>query len=77
MACPADPVVEWLLKNNPAIRWRVCRHLLDCAGANGSCQTYTKGRYHFLMKQPGEPSRRNTLRSIRVLRWWGSGDHCQ
>jgi hypothetical protein len=28
------------------------------------------GRYHFAMEIPGEPSRWNTLRALRVLRWW-------
>lgn len=28
------------------------------------------GRDHFLMEQPGEPSRWNTLRALRVLQWW-------
>jgi hypothetical protein len=38
-------------------------------------QNVHKGRYHFMMEQPGEPSRWNTLRALRVLRWWGSGDN--
>ena len=28
------------------------------------------GKYHFVMEEPGEPSRWNTLRALRVLRWW-------
>ncbi len=28
------------------------------------------GRTYFEMEQPGEPSRWNTLRALRVLRWW-------
>ncbi len=34
-------------------------------------QNVHRGRYHFAMEQPGEPSRWNTLRALRVLRWWG------
>jgi hypothetical protein len=40
-------------------------------------QNVHKGRYHFMMEQPGEPSRWNTLRALRVLRWWGSGNNCE
>jgi hypothetical protein len=29
-----------------------------------------RGKYHFVMEQPGEPSRWNTLRALRVLKWW-------
>jgi hypothetical protein len=28
------------------------------------------GRTYFEMEKPGEPSRWNTLRALRVLRWW-------
>ncbi|MGH3727547.1 MAG: hypothetical protein ACRDTU_02210 [Micromonosporaceae bacterium] len=28
------------------------------------------GAAWFEMEQPGEPSRWNTLRALRVLRWW-------
>jgi len=28
------------------------------------------GRVHFALESPGEPSRWNTLRALRVLRWW-------
>jgi hypothetical protein len=28
------------------------------------------GRTHFEMEEPGRPSRWNTLRALRVLRWW-------
>ena len=30
-----------------------------------------QGRLHFRMEQGGQPSRWNTLRAMRVLRWWG------
>ncbi len=33
-------------------------------------QNYHRGRYHFQMEIPGKPSRWNTLRALRVLRWW-------
>jgi hypothetical protein len=29
------------------------------------------GRTHFEMEKPGGPSRWNTLRALRVLKWWG------
>jgi hypothetical protein len=28
------------------------------------------GRVHFTIEEVGEPSRWNTLRALRVLRWW-------
>jgi len=31
------------------------------------------GKYHFAMERPGRPSRWNTLRALRVLRWWDQG----
>jgi hypothetical protein len=33
-------------------------------------QNFYRGRYHFVMEQQGAPSRWNTLRALRVLRWW-------
>lgn len=32
------------------------------------------GRTYFEMEQPGEPGRWNTLRALRVLRWWQAAD---
>jgi len=34
-------------------------------------QNHHRGREHFRMEEPGEPSRWNTLRAVRVLRWAG------
>lgn len=31
------------------------------------------GAVHFVLEATGAPSRMNTLRALRVLRWWGSG----
>ena len=28
------------------------------------------GVYHFPIEQPGQPSRANTLRALRALKWW-------
>ena len=33
-------------------------------------QAYHPGQVHFKMEQAGQPSRWNTLRALRVLRWW-------
>lgn len=33
-------------------------------------QNVYRGRYHFAMERAGQPSRWNTLRALRVLRWW-------
>jgi hypothetical protein len=32
-----------------------------------------KGRSHFELERPGAPSRWNTLRALRVLKWWEPG----
>ncbi len=37
-------------------------------------QNVHPGKYYFAMEQAGQPSRWNTLRALRVLRWW-SEDH--
>lgn len=34
-------------------------------------QNHHSGREHFKMEQTGQPSRWNTLRALRVLRWYG------
>lgn len=31
-----------------------------------------KGRVYFRLEQDGKPSRWNTLRALRVLKWWDS-----
>ncbi|MBI3268239.1 MAG: hypothetical protein HYZ53_04400 [Planctomycetes bacterium] len=31
------------------------------------------GKLHFVLERVGAPSRWNTLRALRVLRWWGGG----
>ena len=36
-------------------------------------QNHHQGRLHFRMERGGEPSRLNTLRALRVLRWWNGG----
>jgi hypothetical protein len=33
-------------------------------------QNVYRGKYHFAMEAAGQPSRWNTLRALRVLRWW-------
>ena len=32
------------------------------------------GRYFFHMEKAGQPSRMNTLRALRILRWWDGGN---
>ncbi len=39
-------------------------------GGTWALQNYHRGQYHFQMEVPGEPSRWNTLRALRVLGWW-------
>ena len=38
-----------------------------------SLENRYRGRTYFEMERLGEPSRWNTLRALRVLRWWGDG----
>ena len=51
-----------IVKNRrlPSGRWRL--------------QNHWPGAIHFAMERPGQPSRWNTLRARRVLRWWNGGD---
>jgi hypothetical protein len=35
-------------------------------------QNEYKGRQHFRLEQVGQPSRWNTLRALRILRWWNT-----
>ena len=37
-------------------------------------QNYYKGKSHFVLERLGAPSRWNTLRALRVLKWWEHGD---
>lgn len=43
-------------------------------GDPSALQNKHSGETHFDMEKPGEPSRWNTLRALRVLRWWGDGE---
>jgi hypothetical protein len=36
-------------------------------------QNVHKGKIHFELERPGAPSRWNTLRALRVLKWWETG----
>jgi hypothetical protein len=38
-----------------------------------SLQNYWKGRTYFELERLGAPSRWNTLRALRVLKWWNAG----
>ena len=38
-----------------------------------SLQHSYKGKTYFALERPGAPSRWNTLRALRVLRWWDRG----
>jgi len=38
-----------------------------------SLENYHKGKAHFELERPGTPSRWNTLRALRVLKWWEVG----
>ena len=54
-------VVDWLLDSDPAIRWQVMRDLSDASEEEVAAE------------RADEPSRWNTLRALRVLRWAGHG----
>lgn len=52
--------VELVLAKRPADgRWKLENH--------------HRGQEHFRLEKPGQPSRWNTLRALRVLRWWDGG----
>jgi hypothetical protein len=38
-----------------------------------SLEHYHKGKSYFELERPGAPSRWNTLRALRVLKWWEAG----
>jgi hypothetical protein len=41
-------------------------------GADGRWRQYrgASGEYHFAIERPGKPSRANTMRALRALKWW-------
>ncbi len=56
----------------PDDRWSDALALLEekrTGDGRWKLQNHHKGREHFRMEQPGEPSRWNTLRALRVQRW--------
>jgi hypothetical protein len=78
-------VLDWLLGGDPAIAWQTERDLLDAPpgvweplrqrDAEGR---WARGKLHsgreFFAMEPAGPSRWNTLRALRVLRWWQGGE---
>ena len=56
-----DRTTRWLLDGDPAIRGRTLRGLLEAG---------EPGQIYFEMERRGAPSRWNTLRALRVLKWW-------
>lgn len=62
----ADDVIPWRMDGDPAICWQTLRDLLDAL-----VQKYS-GKTFFEMEKIGGPSRWNTLRALRVLRWWNA-----
>src|SRR5262249_50734310 len=62
---PRDPRVEESIelvrrRRTPEGRWEL--------------QNFYRGRYQVLMERPGQASRWNSLRALRVLRWWEGSD---
>ena len=55
----ADAIDQLERKRRPSGRWPL--------------QNHHQGRLHFRMEPGREPSRWNTLRALRVLRWWEGG----
>ena len=43
----------------------------QCSDGRWRLQNYYKGKSYFELERPGAPSRWNTLRAMRVLKWWG------
>jgi hypothetical protein len=78
-----NETLGWLMEGDPAIRWQVMRDLLDAPEAKWQAErrrTETEGwGAQLLAKQGadgvwGGPSRWNTLRALRVLKWWNKED---
>jgi len=44
----------------------------QCEDGRWTLQHSYKGKTYFEMERPGAPSRWNTLRALRVLKWWRS-----
>jgi hypothetical protein len=60
-------VIDWLLDSDPSIRWLPSRSRREARGSH-------EGEGQFAMDEGvGKPSRWNTLRALRVLRWAGIG----
>lgn len=55
---PPRPVIAWLLAGDPAIRWQV---------------RYPGAMPVEIDAGEGQPSRWNTLRALRVIRWYAAG----
>jgi hypothetical protein len=58
---PRPAHIQWLLASDPAIRWQVMRDLLHPEHIPLEMETSV-----------GRPSRWNTLRALRVLRWYNN-----
>ena len=42
-----------------------------CADGCWKLENHHRGKEFFKLEKPGQPSRWNTLRALRILRWWG------
>ena len=79
-----DPtVLDWLLAGDPAIRWQAPRDprfgeaiewLLSKRRPDGVWPLGHRysGLNFFHLETGGQPSRWNTLRALRVLKWWNA-----
>ena len=72
-----DPAIRWQtlrdLQDAPAARWQDAIDLLQrrrLAAGSWPVQHKHAGKVFFDMEKVGGPSRWNTLRALRVLRWW-------
>jgi len=78
-------ILQWLLKGDPSIRYQTFRDLMDSETNALQLEIVRKkqrpegtwvlqnkhpGRTYFEFEQSGKPSRWNTLRALRVLRWF-------
>jgi hypothetical protein len=68
--------VDWLLDSDPSIRWQAMRDLADASKRERTgrwlLETLHPGRMPIETDEGvGRPSRWNTLRALRVLRWYG------
>ncbi len=70
-------MIDWLLDSDPAIRWQVIWDLTGVPAADVAAERSKVAENPHdddldfdMSEREGQPSRWNTLRALRVLRWY-------